>query len=273
VLERQTLPVLLVFGIDQGDLYPCIDPDGEVWEPCMLLEQQQQWQPLERFRTQFWDIALFRFSDWMGARYSESERFDNILRLNEAYDSLKYAGALVPGFQLPVDLEARRDHLSFMAFGSSSVQDMPLEVMIPLQKLDAIKPRLAQATSIFVSGATLIKNKENNKIEGAECDVVVLGRNLNRIEAVNGVTEIAATANSASGTGGLEFLPAEPGTKKAFLIGQDFLRARIRIKTPQPIFLQIRVRDAEDSFDVGGRYEISSPAAAILDGDGKPVNW
>lgn len=145
VLERQTIPVLIIFGADHDDIMPRLNLDNgklQVVERSMTLEQTTRWThmlpPLhQRFH-------LFKPSTWeWQVRWSEKERVESLILNNRAKKQLTpYLKASPPDLTTE-SLVQRAVHLSYLSLGASTTIAPPCELMLAeeFQSLEVVPRR------------------------------------------------------------------------------------------------------------------------------------
>jgi hypothetical protein len=176
VLDRQSFPALLIFGIDNADLSPIIltDFDGceYVFEPVLELSQTTRWNPLDRKLFSFSKNDWWYPGDWFNPRYSERDRAADALRVADKFQALdrwlkaeetwislynnqnyetteidSYAGILRT-------IKQRREALEYLVNGSVSQQRLPLEFLAPDPKKCKV-PKLPQVADVLPEEITV----------------------------------------------------------------------------------------------------------------------
>jgi hypothetical protein len=194
ILEKQNFPVLIIFGLSGDNLRPRLvrhEGRAEIWEPRIILEQTHRWSRQKKrgvFHQGLRSVVLPGFpgrpienpvEDYrLLNRLSDSwERYTLYLRANKSYASSE-----------PVNYftEAAREDQSFLKsayFFATTALDIPVDYLTgPLPEPTADSTRTA-ITEVLPRALTPRTIGNGTNPHTYEAEVIVLGRNLNVVDA------------------------------------------------------------------------------------------
>ncbi len=151
VLERQSFPALLVFGLEGRDIYPRMQvvEGGRLaaYEPQIMLNQKTHWNPLSyKFAgPNQWFNPLKAWPPYWQPAFTEKKRTERLLDWNEAkldlkrqspnwpYEKEKFLGGIT------ADLQERFKHIAGRAYGVTATTGIPAEICVPYSSVGQVK--------------------------------------------------------------------------------------------------------------------------------------
>lgn len=199
VLERQSFPAAIIFGLDHNDIRPVIVKDASgrmsVYEPAIKLVQTTRWtNVVPRFSERF---VLWKPSSWTRARWSEQNRVKSLLGSTEWLARQKGQSEELAnsysGITDSIDslMGERFEHYSYLAGGANTTLSIPAATMMSdnyqLGAAEAFR-KLASVGSpkikkIIPPGFKVVADKP--------VQIVILGDNLDRLSDDDPVVEPA----------------------------------------------------------------------------------
>ena len=200
VLERQSFPAAIIFGLDHNDIRPviCRNAQGRlvVYEPVIKLVQTTRWTNLmPRFIERF---VLWKPSTWTRSRWSEQSRLKGMLgsteslsiEVNKAPRYHETGGDIATSID---DLIGERfEHYSYLVGGANTMLSIPAATLMP----DAYQIGAEKAAEIAAAAAKKEEEKAQQArrpqvskfipedikmLKGVSVEVVLKGQNLDLV--------------------------------------------------------------------------------------------
>jgi hypothetical protein len=281
VLERQSFPALIMFGLDHEDVRPVLDCNDqgevEVYEPAIKLIQMTRWTNITpRFVERF---VPWKPSTWFRSRWSESERMNYLVDGSLAMkrtDILPEDGDELFANGIHSTLKERFQHYSYQAVGAFSQLSIPVSTSLPQQhqfkkpekETTAFAPEITQVIPESITASTTGENDAD--LVPAEHKFAVIGSGLKSIDEKtlkvfpatfmsevkivsksDNLMIISGTLQKKGHTGGVFFFKADP-------------KATQTKNSPQINTLPIEVKVIKKSGGGGGGNASSGQAGSKL---------
>ncbi len=189
VLERQSFPAAIIFGLDHNDIRPviCRNSDGRlvVYEPVISLVQTTRWTNVSpRFVERF---VLWKPRTWTRSRWSEEDRIEEIMDAAERIDLEEFSETQFPWLdrgvapQIGSLIDERWQHYSYLAGGAKTTLSIPASTLMPDHYQIAVEQA---AKKVLTKGTPQINRVIPTSIslaKGQIVEVVLLGENLDSL--------------------------------------------------------------------------------------------